>query len=80
MIEVKVFITQEGMCDNKWRWSEVHAKDGYQKDHCPYDNREEAAKKAKEVMDYFGYSFEIVDGNPPDEYPKCKEWNNYDEI
>ncbi len=67
MVDVKIYITQKDMTNNKWRWAEVHS-DGFQKDHCPYDTEEEAKKKAIEAMEYFQYSYEIWEGDPPDVY------------
>lgn len=70
-IEVEIFITQKDMVGDSWRWVEVHTRDGFQQDHCPFNSKEEATKAAKKSMEHFQYKYRIViTGDPPDEYPQ----------
>lgn len=61
-----IFVTSEGMSLGKWMWKEVHY-DGEDKIHCPFDSRNEALDRAKEVMEYLEYDPVICyDGSEED--------------
>jgi len=57
-----IVVTQWNMIDDKWCWIEISSDTNQLITHCPFDSKQEAIARAKEVMQVMKYSYEVMGG------------------
>jgi len=55
-----IIVTNWNMVDGSWCWIDLNDRDCSWKIHCPYDSKEKAIERAKEVMEYTEQSYELI--------------------